>query len=53
MINKIEVHREIIELFLAACNFMELAKRGYKKLDPVHQNIKVEDLSRYFDANKP
>jgi len=52
MINKIEVHREIIQLFLAACNFMELAKRGYKKLDPVHQNIKAEDLSRHFDANR-
>ena len=52
MINKIEVHREIIQLFLAACNFMELANRGYKKLDQQYYGITVEDLKRKFAADK-
>lgn len=52
MIKKTEVYREIIQLFLAACNFMELAKRGYKKLDITYKEIKVSDLSKKFGSTK-
>jgi hypothetical protein len=52
MINKSELNREIIQLFLAACNFMELAKKSYAKLDSTYKGMTVKELAYKFEGEE-
>src|SRR5262249_51715208 len=51
MTNKRGLRSEITQLFLAACNFAEMAKASYAKLDQDYQTIPISTLGKRFDSS--
>ena len=52
MINNNQLKREVIQLFLAARNFIEMAEKSYANLDQSYKKMTIKELAKKFECGE-